>query len=98
MGVKVGSGGKLSSCAPSSNPCRAAMNLYHGGEDKWGNRYSWDPLNDLPCFQVAYADSLTNALPAMVHLEARVARTNLVPGCRYLVAGISTRAILINFN
>ena len=41
VGVRVMSGGILTSCAPDSNPCRQAYIDYSGeGVD----RFSWDPL------------------------------------------------------
>ena len=45
VGVAVQSGGRLSSCAPASNPCRAALENFEGGPNK--SRFSWDPLTTL---------------------------------------------------
>ena len=44
IGIKVQSGGVLSTCAPLSNPCRRAFRDYEHGD---GSRFSWDPLNTL---------------------------------------------------
>lgn len=44
VGVDVKSGGRLTSCAPESNPCRAAMISYMGPNK---GRCSWDPLTTL---------------------------------------------------
>jgi inosine-uridine nucleoside N-ribohydrolase len=45
VGVQVQSGGRLSSCAPDTNPCRRAFLDYEGGPNK--SRFSWDPLTTL---------------------------------------------------
>ena len=43
--MRVQSGGRLSTCANDTNPCRAAFISYEGGPNK--SRFSWDPLNTL---------------------------------------------------
>lgn len=45
VGIRVFSGGKLSNCTPTSNPCRAAFENYF--QRPSGNRFSWDPLATL---------------------------------------------------
>ena len=45
VGLNVQSGGRLSTCTPASNPCRAAFIDYEGAPGK--SRYSWDPLTTL---------------------------------------------------
>ena len=53
VGSRVFSGGALSTCAPVSNPCRAAMIAYERGEGK--DRFSWDPLTTLVAVRGAHA-------------------------------------------
>ena len=45
VGVRVQSGGRLSSCQPKSSPTRAAFESYEHGPNK--SRFSWDPLTTL---------------------------------------------------
>ena len=42
VGLEVVSGSRLSSCAPTSNPARAALRDYEGAPSK--GRFSWDPI------------------------------------------------------
>ncbi|KAK3273444.1 hypothetical protein CYMTET_18313 [Cymbomonas tetramitiformis] len=55
IGIAVQSGGKLSSCAPASNPCRQAFIDFEGGPGR--SRFSWDPLNTLVAVRGAAAAS-----------------------------------------
>lgn len=57
VGASVQSGAVLSSCAPTNNPCRAAMINFEGGEGK--SRYSFDPLNTLLAVRGAAGASCT---------------------------------------
>jgi len=83
VGVRVQSGGRLSSCQPKS-PAAAAFENYEHGPNK--SRYSWDPLTPVELLQNTFFQIRACCISTAAARILTLAQCSAIPHDRTLVA------------